>query len=382
MTTNRPPHRDTDLARMMGFADQGTGALVPPIHNATTFERAPGEVSTPGGFSYSRSDSPAWTEVEGLLTRLEGAAASMVVASGMSAATLPFLALEPGAHVVVQDVIYWGIRAWLKDFAAHWGIEVSFAEAGSLEALKAELRPGKTRLVWIETPANPMWDVIDISAAAALAHEAGALLVVDSTVATPILSRPLEHGADLVMHSATKYLNGHTDVLAGALAAARDDAYWQRMRRIRKDLGMVLGPQESWLLLRGMRTLHLRVERSCRNAQALAEMLVEHPNVVEVLYPGLPSHPGHAVAARQMEGGFGGMMSVRVKGGKPGALGVMEQLKLFVSATSLGGTESLVEHRRSTEGDDSPVPDDLIRLSVGIEHGPDLIEDWRQALGG
>ena len=382
MTTNRPPHRDTDLAGMMGFADKETGALVPPVHNATTFERAPGEVSTPGGFNYSRTDSPAWTQVEDLLTRLEGGAASMVLASGMSAATIPFLALEPGAHVVVQDVMYWGIRTWLNDFAVRWGIDVEFAEAGSLASLEAMVRPGKTRLVWIETPANPMWNVIDIAAAAEIAHGAGAVLVVDSTVATPILTRPLEFGADFVMHSATKYLNGHSDVLAGALIAARDDELWQRMRRIRKDLGMVLGPQEAWLLLRGMRTLHLRVERASQNAMALAQALAVHPNVLEVLYPGLPSHPGHEVSVRQMTGGFGGMMSVRVRGGKEGALGVMRRLKLFASATSLGGTESLVEHRRSTEGVDSPVPDDLIRLSVGVEYTDDLILDWRVALEG
>jgi cystathionine gamma-synthase len=382
MTTNRPPHRDTDLARMMGYADGETGALVPPIHNATTFEREPGEISVPGGFSYSRSNSPAWTQVEELLTRLEGGAASMVLASGMSAATIPFLALEPGAHVVVQDVMYWGIRAWLNDFAVHWGIDVEFAEAGSLQSLKAIVQPGKTRLVWIETPANPMWNVIDIAAAAEITHGAGAVLVVDSTVATPILTRPLEFGADFVMHSATKYLNGHSDVLAGALVAARDDELWQRMRRIRKDLGMVLGPQEAWLLLRGMRTLHLRVERASQNAMALAEALSVHPNVLEVLYPGLPSHPGYEVSKRQMTGGFGGMMSVRVRGGKEGALGVMRRLKLFASATSLGGTESLVEHRRSTEGAESPVPDDLIRLSVGVEHAEDLIADWEAALAG
>ena len=382
MGRNQPPHPDTHLAQMMGYTDGETGALVPPIHNATTFERAPGEVSVPGGFSYSRSNSPAWTEVEALLKTLEGGADAMALASGMSAATAPFLALEPGAHVVVQDVMYWGIRAWLIGFAERWGLDVDFVEAGSIDALAATVKPGKTRLVWIETPANPMWNIIDIEAAADIAHKAGAVLAVDSTCATPILSRPIEHGADLVMHSATKYLNGHSDVLAGALITARDDEMWQRMRGIRKDLGMVLGPQESWLLLRGMRTLHLRVERASANAMALAESLMNHPRVSEVLYPGLPSHSGHEVARRQMSGGFSGMMSVRVSGGKQAALDVMGRLELFASATSLGGTESLVEHRRSTEVEDSPVPDDLIRLSVGIEHGPDLIADWHAALEG
>jgi len=382
MTRNTPPHPDTSLAQMLGYKDEGTGALVPPIHNATTFEREPGGISTPGGFSYSRSDSPTWTEVEALLARLEGGAAAMVLASGMSAATAPFLALEPGAHVVVQDVMYWGLRAWIINFARRWGLEVEFVQAGSLDQLRAAVVKGKTRMVWIETPANPMWDVVDIAGAAEIAHAAGAVLAVDSTVATPILSRPIEHGADLVMHSATKYLNGHSDVLAGALIAARDDEMWQRMKTIRKELGTVLGPQESWLLLRGMRTLHLRVQRASENAMALAQALQGHPKVAQVLYPGLPDDPGHAVAVRQMAGGFSGMMSVRVAGGRPAALDVMGRLRLFASATSLGGTESLVEHRRSTEGDDSPVPDDLIRLSVGIEHGPDLIDDWISALEG
>lgn len=384
MTRNHDLAPETLAAQALGFVDPESKALVPPVHHATTFERVPGGIGAAGGpgFSYSRNDNPSYTQVEALMARLEGGVDALVMASGMSAVTAPFLALAPGDHVVVQNVMYWGVRRWLLTFAIRWGLEVQFVNAEDLDELRAAMRPGRTKLLWVETPANPMWGIVDLAAAAEIAHAAGARLAVDSTVATPVLTRPLEHGADLVMHSATKFLNGHSDVLAGALVTARKDEWWERIEQVRRDLGTVMGPQEAWLLLRGMRTLHIRVRKACENAQAIAEAMDRHPKVSDVLYPGLPGHPGHAVAKRQMTGGFSGILSIRVRGGQAAALAAMRRMTVFHSATSLGGTESLAEHRASTEGPGTPVPDDLIRLAVGIEAEGDLIEDLTQALDG
>jgi cystathionine gamma-synthase len=276
--------------------------------------------------------------------------------------------------------MYWALRNWLATFATHWGLKVDFIDAEKTDAIAAAVRPGATRLVWLETPANPTWSVSDIAAAAAIAHQAGALLAVDSTVATPVLTRPIELGADIVMHSATKYLNGHSDIIAGALVGAHDDAYWARLRAVRAQLGTILGQTEAWLLMRGMRTLFPRVQWACRSAQALAERFAAHPMVAEVLYPGLPSFAGHAIAAKQMKGGFGGMLSVRVKGGERAAIATAARVGLWKRATSLGGVESLIEHRASIEGPGTPCPPDLLRLSVGVEDGGDLFADLDQAL--
>jgi cystathionine gamma-synthase len=259
-------------------------------------------------------------------------------------------------------------------------LQVELVDTTDLGALAAAVRPGRTKLVWLETPANPLWHVTDIAGAAAIAHRAGARLAVDSTAATPVLSRPLALGADLVMHSATKYLNGHSDVVAGTLTTRVKDALWERIRTIRASQGGILGSFEAWLLLRGMRTLFLRVRQSCRSAQALAEHLSGHRQVAEVLYPGLPSFPGHVVAARQMQGGFGGMLSIRVRGGAAGAIDAAARVRLWQRATSLSGVESLIEHRASVEGPSSPVPDDLLRLSVGAEEPADLFADLEEAL--
>jgi cystathionine gamma-synthase len=278
--------------------------------------------------------------------------------------------------------MYWGLRSWLKNFAESWGIEVEFVDATSLDALRRAVRTGRTRLVWIETPANPLWSVTDIAGAAEIAHAAGALLAVDSTAATPVLTRPLALGADLVMHSATKYLNGHSDVIAGTLTTAHEDAFWARLRAARSGGGAILGSFEAYLLLRGMRTLFPRVERACRSAQQIAEALSSNPGVLEVLYPGLPGHAGHAVAARQMSGGFGGMLSVRVRGGAEAAIAAAARVGIWKRATSLGGVESLIEHRASVEGPDSPAPTDLLRLSVGIEDPQDLLADLETSLAG
>jgi cystathionine gamma-synthase len=298
----------------------------------------------------------------------------------MASATAVFRALlRPGDHVVAQRVMYFGLRAWLVRFAEQWKIELDLVDAARPEEFERAVRRGKTRLVWVETPANPSWDVVDLAAVAAVAHERGALLAVDSTCATPVLTRPIEHGADLVMHAATKYLNGHSDVLAGALVTAKKDDAWAALRQYRHDDGACLGAFEAWLLLRGMRTLYARVERQSATALELARRLERLPGV-RVLYPGLPSHPGHAIARRQMQGGFGGMMSIRLDAGAAAALAAAGRMNIFVRATSLGGVESLVEHRATAEGANTVSPPDLLRLSIGIEDVEDLWSDLEQAL--
>ena len=370
---------ETLLSQALGWIDPDTGALVPPIHNATTFERDPDNVYRKG-YSYTRSDNPTYRQIEALLARLEGGADAMVLASGMAAATLPFMTLRSGDHVVAQTVMYWGLRQWLERVADRWNIAVDYVSPGAIDDLQRRLRPGTTKLVWIETPANPTLESVDIAATAALAHQAGARLCVDSTLATPILSCPLAHGADMVMHSATKFLNGHSDVLAGALITREDDSSWEQMKELRTLQGAVLGPTEAWLLLRGMRTLHLRVRQASTNALAIARHFEGHRMIRAVLYPGLPDTPGHAIAARQMAGGYGGMLSMRLAGGEPMAVAVAARLKVFKRATSIGGVESLVEHRASIEGSGTPVPDDLLRFSVGCEHVDDLVTDLEQAV--
>jgi len=368
----------TQVAQALGWVDPTTRAITPAIHPATTYERDP-EPGRPRRL-YSRDDNPTFEQAEALLSALEGGEAALLFSSGMAAASALIQALAAGDHVVLPEVVYWGVRRVAKDIAARWGIEFDFVPNSDLTLLERAVRPGRTRLVWLESPSNPTMAVADIAGSAAIAHKAGALLVVDSTFATPVLSRPIAFGADLVMHSGTKYLNGHSDVIAGALVAATASEYWERIKEIRRYGGAVLGPFEAWLMLRGMRTLVLRVRAQSENALALARHFQNHPAILEVLYPGLPSHPGYEVAARQMQGGFGGMMSLRVRGGEAAALKVWGACRLFKVATSLGGVESLIEHRASIEGADSPVPKDLLRISVGIEDVEDLIEDLEQAL--
>jgi cystathionine gamma-synthase len=368
-------------AQALGWTEGSTGAVIMPVHTATTFLRDP-DNQYRRGRSYGRTDNPTYDQPQALLTALEGGAASLLFSSGMAAAAAIFQSLPRDAHIVAPRVMYWGLRSWLRNFAAEWGVMVEFVDATSLDALRRAVVPGRTRLLWIETPANPLWSITDIPGAAEIARAAGAILAVDSTVATPVLTRPLALGADLVMHSATKYLNGHSDVIAGTLTAAREDAFWARLCAARSSGGAILGSFEAYLLLRGMRTLFPRVERACRSAQLIAEALSSHPQVLEVLYPGLPEHPGHGIAARQMTGGFGGMLSVRVRGGAEAAIAVASRVEIWKRATSLGGVESLIEHRASVEGADSPAPPDLLRLSVGIEDSQDLIADLEAALGG
>ncbi len=361
------------------YLDEESGAIVPPIHPATTFARdADYALRQPS--SYSRYGTPAWDTVEETLAKLEGGAAAAVFASGMAAAMAVVSTLRPGDHIVAHSGIYWALRSFMGRFAERWGLSLDLVDLSEPTALGRVLRPGQTKLLWLETPANPLWEVLDIAALSAEAKAAGARVAVDSTVATPVLSRPLEMGADLVMHSATKYLNGHSDVLAGALITAKEDAAWQDILTNRGGFGGTLGPFEAWLLLRGLRTLFPRVRQASASAARIAESLKEHPAVSQVLYPGLPEHPGHALARQQMQGGFGGMLSIRLSGGFEAAARLCRKVQLFHPATSLGSVESLVEHRRVIEGEGSAVPDDLLRLSIGLEAVEDLIADLDQAL--
>jgi cystathionine gamma-synthase len=373
------PRRETLVAQGLGRVAQPYGEIVPPIHAATTYERG-ADGSYPGGRVYSRADNPTYDTPEALLAALEGGEQAMLFASGQAAAAAVFQSLLPGDAVIAPRNMYWALRNWLVNFAAPRGLAVAFYENDSVDDLARLARGTKPRLIWAETPANPTWEVTDLAAAATIARETGARLAVDSTSATPMLQRPIALGAHLVMHSATKYLNGHSDVIAGALVTAADDEPWRTIRQARSGGGAVLGPFEAWLLLRGMRTLALRVATASASAMAIASRLEGHPRLSRVLYPGLASHPGHATAARQMQGGFGGMLSVRLQGGEAAARSFTNRLRLFRQATSLGSVESLAEHRASVEGPGTLCPADLVRLSVGIEHADDLVDDLLEAL--
>jgi cystathionine gamma-synthase len=368
-------------AQALGWVDRETRAIAPPIHTSTTFIRD-ADNQYRSGRIYGRADNPAFDQAEAVLTALEGGHATLLFASGMAAATAVFQALSPGDHVLAPKVMYWSLRNWLMNFATHWGLRVEFIDMADPGAMQRAVQQGATKLVWIETPANPLWTITDIAVTCDIAHQAGAMVAVDSTVATPVLTRPLELGADIVMHAATKYLNGHSDVIAGTLTTREESPLWQRIRTIRAQIGGIPGSFEAWLLTRGMRTLFPRVRTACASAQAIAEHLARHPLVEKVLYPGLASFPGHAVAARQMHGGFGGMLSICVRGSDPSAAAIATaaNVALWKRATSLGGVESLIEHRASVEGAGTPAPGNLLRLSVGIEDTGDLIADLEQAL--
>jgi len=370
-------------AQALGWVDEKTRAITPAIHVSSTYLRDP-DNQYRSGRVYARADNPAFDQAEAVLAQLEEGAQAALFASGMAAATAVFQALSPGDHVLAPKVMYWSLRNWLMNFATRWGLNVELIDMTDPAAVQAAVRPGATKLVWIETPANPLWTVTDIVATAEIAHAAGALVAVDSTVASPVLTRPLTLGANIVMHAGTKYLNGHSDLVAGALVTREDSDFWRRIKTVRAQIGGTLGSFEAWLLLRGMRTLYLRVRAASQSAQRIAEHFNGHPLVEAVLYPGLPGAHGHAVAARQMQGCFGGMMSLRVKasvqGGEAAAIATAANVELWKRATSLGGTESLIEHRASVEGAGTPAPPDLLRLSVGIEDCGDLIADLEQAL--
>ncbi len=371
----------TLAAQALGGIDEETRALVRPVHLSSTFIRDPDNLYRAGDV-YGRPDNATVREAEAVIGALEGAAETLVLGSGMSAAVALFLALGPGAHVVASEVMYWALRSWFANEAPALGLHVDFADAEDLAAIERAIKPGATRLVWLETPSNPLWGISDIQAAARVAHAAGAVLGVDSTCATPIFTQPIALGADVVMHSATKYLNGHSDLVAGALCFARGDGLFERARDIRKAHGLILHPFEAFLLTRGLRTLDLRVRAAAANAMELALRLSNHAAVSSVLYPGLRHHPRHEVAARQMRGGFGGMLSIRVRGGAEAAIAAAARVNLWKRATSLGGVESLIEHRASIEGATSPCPPDLLRLSAGIEDVEDLWRDIDRALAG
>ena len=371
---------ETRNAQALGQVDALTGGITPAIQPSTTFLRDENYQLVNARHSYGRAENPGFDIAESVLAELEGGAAALLFSSGMAAATAIVQSLLPGDRIVAPKVMYWGLRNWLIAFCERWGLRLALFDASDSRALEQAVCSQETKLVWIESPCNPTWDIIDIEAAAKVAHGAGAWLAVDSTASTPVLTQPIRHGADLVVHSATKYLNGHCDVVAGAIIAARKDELFEQIDEVRTQAGAILGSFEAWLLQRGMRTLFLRVRKASESALAIAQRFDGHPRLHAVLYPGLPSHPGHEVAKRQMHGGFGGMLSLRAKGDEHAALGIVKRCKVFKRATSLGGVESLIEHRYSIEGEQSPIPKDMVRLSIGIESVDDLIADLEQAL--
>ncbi len=368
----------TLAAQALGVHEPVTMGLVPSIHMATTYIRD-ADNGYRSGYVYGRSDNVSVQQAENVIAALEGADEGLLFGSGMAAATSVFLALDRPTHIVASEVMYWGMRSWLKEIG-RYGHSVTFVDTSDLGAVQRAIEPGRTGIFWVETPSNPLWTITDIEAVSEIAHAAGAMLCVDSTVSTPVFTRPLSLGADIVMHSATKYLNGHSDVTAGALATSQSGHLWSSIKKARMAQGSALGPFDAWLLTRGMRTLDVRVRTQAKTASRLAEELLGHPAVADVLYPGLQHHPGHEVATRQMIGGFGGMLSLRMKQGQAAAIAVAARARLWKRATSLGGVESLIEHRASIEGAGSPCPLDLLRLSVGLEDADDLYSDLIQAL--
>ena len=371
---------ETLNAQALRQIETNTGGLTPGIFPSTTYVRDRDYELVDPGHSYGRDENPGYVVAEKVLAELEGGAAGLLFSSGMSAAMAIVQTLSPGDRIVAPKIMYWGLRKWLVAFCDQWGVGLELFDPAEPDALVRAVERASTELLWMESPCNPTWDVIDIAAAAAVAKVAGATLVVDSTIPTPVLTQPIRHGADLVVHSATKYLNGHCDVVAGAVVTAREDELWERIGQIRLQGGAILGSFEAWLLQRGMRTLFLRVRKASESALAIARHFEGHPALKAVLYPGLPSHPGHDIASRQMNGGFGGMLSLRVEGDAQRALDIVKRCRVFTRATSLGGVESLIEHRYSIEGERSPIPADLVRLSVGIESVDDLIADLEHAL--
>jgi cystathionine gamma-synthase len=370
------PSLETLFAQAHGAIDPQTGGVVPPIQSATTFVRDEDNVPISADHVYGRDDNDLVRLGEKTLSTAEHAADGLLFPSGMAALAAMLRTVPNGGRIIQQSGIYWGATKWTREFCQRRDIDLVEVDCADLQALRATAQPAD--ILWIETPSNPYLKTVDIRACAEIAASIGADLVVDSTAATPVLSQPLDLGADYVMHSATKAINGHSDVLAGYLGCKDSKApRWEMIRTDRHDAGAVIGSFEAWLLIRGMRTLPLRVERMSQNAQQIAEFLDNHPNVETVLYPGLASDPGHQTAQKQMSGGFGSLLSVQIKGGGEAALAAIAKLKLFKRATSLGGVESLVEHRHTIE---ATVPENLLRLSVGIENTADLIADLDAAM--
>ena len=379
--SDQPTLRPETLAAQAGeWSDPSNTGVAPAIYPSTSYLRG-ADATDPVPPFYTRDHNPTYLQAEALLARLEGGEDCRLFGSGMSAAVAIFSTLAPGDHVILPIAVYHGVRTWVTQYCMKYGIYVDFVPNGDVEFLEKAARPEVTKLIWIETPANPTLDTTDIATSAGLAQFLGAKMVVDNTAATPVLTRPIELGANFVIHSATKYLNGHGDVLAGAIVTAqRDDPLWAQICAVRKDGGFVPGPFEAWLLTRGMRTLYPRVRAQSAAALAIAEHIEQNGKVSQVLYPGLRSDPGHEMAANQMHGGFGAVISMRIAGGLDAALAVANSTKLFKRATSFGGVESLIEHRASVEPEGAPIPSDLLRISVGLEAPEDLVADLEQAL--
>ena len=377
MSHSHKQHFETTCVHAGRDPDPASGGVSPAIQLSTTFGRG-ADGQYPQGYNYSRGGNPNRTQLEACLAALEGGAVALAFGSGSAAVSAVFQALKPGDHVVCTQDAYHGVLRILREVMVRWDLKVTYVDASDLGALKAAVTKD-TRVVWVESPSNPLLKLTDLAAAADIAHRAGALAVCDSTFATPALQRPLEQGVDIVMHSTTKYLGGHSDVMGGALVCRAADAFTERLRFLQSTVGAVPSPFDCWLLLRGASTLHLRVRAQSTNAQQVAGHLAKHPAVEQVFYPGLASHPGHALAARQMSG-FGAMLSFTVRGGEAAAMRTAARVKLFTRATSLGGVESLIEHRASVEGPETRTPRHLLRISVGVEHPADLIADLDQAL--
>lgn len=376
---NRPLAPATRLAQALRYLDPETGAIVPSIQPSATYARAP-DYGQRKPYIYRRDSNETTDHAEAIIADLEGAADTLLFASGMSAANAVMDALPARAHVVAPDVMYHGVLQQFQKHHALGRLDVSFYRTGDLGAMQAAMRPGQTALVWVETPNNPDWDVTDIAAAAEIAHAGGARLFTDCTGTPPCCTQALALGADISFHSATKYLNGHSDVTAGALSVIDTGALWEEIQDIRKLQGSVLHSFDAFLLIRGMRTLMLRVERATQNAMTLAQHFEGHPLVQQVLFPGLPSHPGHAIAKRQTGGRYGGMLSIITTGTEQTAIDTARFCEVFYPATSLGGVESLIEHRKTVSGEGFKVHPNLLRLSIGIEDVDDLIGDLEQAL--
>ena len=377
--SNSKPSIRTTIAQAGHFIDRETGAVIPAIQPSTTFARKE-DYSLVGDYIYARNGSPTVAHAEGLLCELEEGFETRLFASGMGAASALIETVESGQRIAAPTIMYHGVKSWMLRQQTMRNVGLDLFDAADPSSLARAIIPGKTAIVWIETPANPTWDVIDIRAAADAAHAAGAILVVDSTCAPPVISKPLTLGADIVFHSATKYLNGHSDITAGVLTAREASSRWELLKQAQVGLGATLGSFEAYLLIRGLRTLFLRVEQASRNALALAKHFEKHPRLAGVLYPGLESHAQHRIAKKQMTGSFGGMLSILVKGDEAQTRRIVGRLKVFTPATSLGGVESLAEHRKSVEGPHSIVAANLIRFSIGIEDVADLIADLEQAL--
>jgi cystathionine gamma-synthase len=376
MTTKRKMRIETLAVHAGQAIDAATGAVAAPIHLSTTFERDP-EGGYPHGYSYGRSANPNRHALEEGLAALEGGEDAAAFGSGLAACSAVLQALAPGDHVVAPTDVYHGMTKLLREIFIRWGLEVSFVDMTDLDGIRQAARP-ETKLFWVETPSNPRLKITDIARVAEIAHAAGAICACDNTW-SPIVQRPLDLGADLVVHATTKYLGGHSDVTGGVVIAKTKTDFFERVRTIQTTGGAVPSPFDCWLILRGMRSLPWRMRAHSENAARVAAWLAAHPRVEAVHYPGLASHAGHEIAARQMSA-FSGMLSFEVRGGRDAALGVAAKTQIFIRATSLGGVESLIEHRASIKGEDPRTPQGLLRLSIGLEHPDDLIEDLAQAL--